>query len=420
MRKLMVWGFIVLCAGLLMTTSSALAGGSLTQIPPSQFTTVKLGNESHGQFRGVGSYQFTSLSQANTPKDMYYSPTTKWTYALDNFNVFKHVKEQVLAAFDTKGKQMWKVSVPGDGYRQLIIGPDNILYVYVLPSINLQAKEPNLLYAFDLKGQLKWKYVFEEPQQMFVPVWALGPQSSFYTVTNNSIVCIQNGKLVWEMQVPTYTNSLNLLQTKTWDILVDGNGSLFMQDEEGWVEKRDAKQQLVWRAQLGSDILGLVGDDRYLISYQHMKHQYYDAATGKPVASPNLDYAALDRSMLPNDRKGGFYAPEKIDKNGVASGNGIVKFNEKGQVIWHYKIRFSGYSSIRELMSDAQGNAYFLDNGGHLYSVDPNGNERFIVLSKDEKETRGTYLPLYVSPEGVAVSSNGDVGMYRIAAIMRK
>lgn len=92
----------------------------------------------------------------------------------------------------------------------------------------------------------------------------------------------------------------------------------------------------------------------------------------------------------------------------------VRRFNDKGQIIWHYKMRFSGYASIDpfSLTSDDQGNAYFLDNGGHLYSVDPEGNERFIVFSNTTDLP--AYASLYVSPDGVAVSSNGVTGMYMV------
>lgn len=417
MFKIIVRSFIVFCMGLLVLTPTASAVGKLKMIPPNQFTTLKIDGQSHGQFRGYPSFKFTSLSKTTAPKDVYYSPVTKLTYALGNFNFdfFKGVDEEdALFAFDSSGKLTWKATIPEEGYQQLIPG-QNSLYVYVLPSIPFGATEPNVLYAFDLKGKLKWKYKFSEPQQMFSPVWEAGPRDSFYTVTNDALVCIQDGKLAWEMKVPSRLNELDLMQTTIVSVLVDRSGNLYIQDEVGWVEKRDTKQRLVWKKKLGLISMELVGNDDYLVAYRHMKHYYFNTNTGDLVTNPKIDYATFNRLTLPNDGKGGFYAAEKEDSHGLLAGNGIVKFNEKGQIIWHYKLRFSGYASIAygTLMSDKQGNAYFLDNGGHLYSVDPNGNERFIVLTKD---IGGAYSPLYVSPEGVAVSSNGDVGTYRIAA----
>jgi hypothetical protein len=118
------------------------------------------------------------------------------------------------------------------------------------------------------------------------------------------------------MKVPTYTNTLELLQTTIRDIQVDRNGNMYIQDEDGWIEKRDAMQRLVWRAELGTDLFGLVGNDSYIITYDHLQHKYYAADTGKLVASPKLDYTSFDRDELPNDTKGGFYAPEKTNPNG--------------------------------------------------------------------------------------------------------
>ncbi|WP_336776840.1 outer membrane protein assembly factor BamB family protein [Paenibacillus sp. MMO-58] len=404
--------FIILCMGILMAASSVSATGTLTQIPVSQFTTIKIDGQSHGQFRGNAAFLFDSLAPEITPKELYYSPITKWTYALDNFNVFKGVDEDVLFAFDSSGKLAQKTIIQEQGYQQLIPGKDT-LFVYVLPSIMLHAAKPNVLYAFDLKGKLKWKYTFTEPQQMFSPVWQTGPQDAFYTVTSDAIVCIRDGKLAWKMKVPSITNNLNLKQVTTVSLRVDSSGNVYILDQNGWIEKRDIKQQLVWREKLGSALFEVIGNDRYLVSSQHLKHTYFDANTGKRVKEPKIDYASYNRFTLPNDRKGGFYAPEKEDSYGLPSGNGVVKFNEKGQIIWHYKLRFSGYSSIAplSLMSDDQGNVYFLDNGGHLYSLDSNGNERFIVLTRDINRS---YTPLYVSPEGVAVSANGDAGIYKV------
>ncbi len=413
MSQIIARSFMIISALFLICSNPVIAKGTLKQIPPSQFTALNINGESHGQFRGYRSFKFRSLSQDTTPKDLYYSPKTKLTYGLGNFHVFKGVDEDALFAFDTSGKQKWKVVIEERGYQQLIPAQDGTFYVYVLPSITLDATTPNVLYAFDLNGRIKWKYTFSEPQQMFSPVWLAGLHDSFYTVTNDSLVCIQNGKMVWEIKQPTIMNGLDLKQTMLVSIHVDHSGNIYTRDQDGWVEKRDEEHRLIWKEKLGLDQIGLVGRDRYLLAFQHTKHVYYSAETGKAVKNPDIGYTDFDRFQLPNDGKGGFYAAEKLDSYGLPAGNGIVKFNDKGQIIWHYKMRFNGYAAINfsSLMSDNKGNAYFLDNGGHLYSVDPNGNERFIVLTKD---ISGSYLSLYVSEDGVAVSSNGDVGTYMI------
>lgn len=405
---------IILCLGMLILSSGAFADGSMKQIPSKQFTTLKINGQSHGQFRGSSSFKFISLSQSAAPKDIYYSPVTKWTYALGDFNVFRGIDEDALYAYDSAGRQKWKVSIPEQGYQQLIPGQDNTLFVYVFPT-TMQVlggdDVPKVLYAFDLKGKLKWKYIFPEGERFIDHTWATGHQGSFYAVTNQSIVCIENGKLVWEVSEPVVSSDENLELSDVVSLAEDRSGSLYIKDVEGWVEKWDKQQRKVWREKIGLDLIELVSNDEYIISYNHTSHRYFSTNTGKLVKNPKLDYRDFDRSMLPNDGKGGFYAPEKEDEHGLPAGNGIVKYNDQGKVIWHYKMRFSGYASIDTLMSDQYGNVYFLDNGGRLYSLDSNGNERYIVLARDIN--RG-YFPLYVSPEGVAVSSNGDVGAYMV------
>ncbi|EFM09487.1 hypothetical protein PaecuDRAFT_3534 [Paenibacillus curdlanolyticus YK9] len=414
--KTVLRSFIILSLLFAIGSNLVAAQGTLQQIPPSQFAPLNIKGINQGQFRGTTSFTFTSLSQGTMPKDIYYSPTSKLTYGLGNFEVFKGIDEDALFAFDAAGKQRWKAAIPEEGYQQLIPGQDETLYVYVFPSIMLKATKPNVLYAFDLNGKLKWKYTFPELQQMF-SMDAVALKDAFYTKTNDSLVCIQNGAIAWELKLPTLINELDRLQTTIISIDVDRLGNIYLLDRDGWLEKRDAKRQVVWKEKIGTDAsLKLVSKDQYILAAQHMKHVYYSVTTGKVVKSPKVDYTDYDRFALPNDRKGGFYAAEKEDSYGLPAGNGIIKFNEKGQVLWHYKIRFSGYAKIRwaSLMSDNQGNAYFLDNGGHLYSVDPNGNERFIVLTK---AVGSAYLPLYVSQDGVAAASNGDVGTYMIKSV---
>ncbi|GGG60164.1 hypothetical protein [Paenibacillus radicis (ex Gao et al. 2016)] len=419
MSKLAIRSFLLLSIVLLLLASNQVyAQGTLKQIPTSQFTTLKINGQNHGQFRGSLSFKFNSLSLVTQPKDLYYSPKTKLTYSLGNFNVFKNVNENVLKAFDTSGKLKWKVNIQEEGYQSLIYGEEDILFVHVTPLNMINRTEPNVLYAFDLNGHMKWKYIFPEAQQMFLPIWHVGPKGAFYTITNDAIVCIQDGKMKWEVKMPTKINELDQMHTSIVSIFVDGTGNLYTKDVEDWVEKRDPDHRLVWKRNLGSGRLELVGGDQYFLSIKHTSLRYYSTKTGNSVNSPVIDYKEFDGDRIPNDTKGGFYAAEKEDSIGLSSGNGVVKFNEKGQILWHYKMRFNGYASVAtgSLRSDSQGNVYFLDNGGRLYSLDSNGNERFIVLTRD---IGGSFSPLYVSPDGTAVSSNGDVGTYMITSIKK-
>jgi len=91
----------------------------------------------------------------------------------------------------------------------------------------------------------------------------------------------------------------------------------------------------------------------------------------------------------------------------VRSNRGITQIDSKGTAIWEYKLRLNGYYSVLSLLSDSKGNAYIIDNGSSVFSVDPSGKERFALIAKNKKSIHD----IAVDEKGTLYLVNTETGV---------
>lgn len=79
--------------------------------------------------------------------------------------------------------------------------------------------------------------------------------------------------------------------------------------------------------------------------------------------------------------------------------------------IWYYE-KEDGYFYVSiYTQSDDQGNVYFSDSGGNLFSLTPDGGERFVWKANNSNMSE---LPFYVSRDGAVYGYSVGVGIFRI------
>ncbi|CAK4841634.1 unnamed protein product [Aphanomyces euteiches] len=108
----------------------------------------------------------------------------------------------------------------------------------------------------------------------------------------------------------------------------------------------------------------------------------------------------MQELKLPHDHKGGHYiGNQKWD-------------NTHNQPLWTYR-KEAGYSFVSIFtQSDDEGNVYFTDYGGNLFSVDPNGNKRFELKANDSQMSSSSFI---VTGDGAVYGFSLDMGVFRIS-----
>ncbi|MUT66948.1 PQQ-binding-like beta-propeller repeat protein [Paenibacillus sp. NEAU-GSW1] len=388
---------ITICILLMFIAIPAVFAASLKQLPSDQSKPITIDGIVQAQMRGSDHFQVKAqLAPDGLTRDIYYSDKNKLIYGVNDYT------DEVFA-YDEDGEQAWSYTIEERGYARML-ATENAIYVFVITSIFFEDVNdiPAVLYSFKPDGTINWKYTFAEPHQDYdFPAIHIDSKGMVYVQTKNSIAGIKDGKVVWE-----YKNNFNI-----YDLFSDSKGNLFFETNDYVLYKIDAQKKIQWKKSIGEGRLALLSDERYIIHTNHLKTAYIDTKTGKTVSSSAIQTKIYDGKLMPNDGKGNRYEPEKLDPYKMPSGNGLVKVDESGKILWHYKIRFSGYSAVRSVASDQYGNVYFNDNGGNLYSLDSNGNERFIIIVKDKGLS---YFDLYASPKGKVIATNSKLGLYRI------
>lgn len=320
-----------------------------------------------------------------------------------------------MIAVNAKGKKLWEHSYAEPGWYQLIMGADGTIYAYKSAGYSfMEDNKPGKVLAFDSKGELKWQYSFAEHKDIFFSFAVGDDRGNLITLAEDGIISIApGGKINWinrdilvMEQEPgfslSFPNVLRMMADKAGHIFVGTNDMLYALDRNGQIKwQRELDQTRFWNlysADNGNDVAAVFGNRIVVL----------DGETG--AALPDQDWRqVLRKNDFAGDGKGGFYTMNEVK----GSLDGIAKTDISGIKRWQYKIRFPGYREAYGLQSDQAGNVYFLDNGGSVYSLDPNGNERFILI------VRGNYGHLVVGADQAVYTANEKIGLVRISPVSR-
>ncbi|MFD2329543.1 PQQ-binding-like beta-propeller repeat protein [Cohnella sp. GCM10020058] len=125
-----------------------------------------------------------------------------------------------------------------------------------------------------------------------------------------------------------------------------------------------------------------------------------DLKSGKLTKVTKPTAAQLDL-ILPKAGNGRYY---------VEANRGIAQIDTTGKTIWEYPLRFNGYYTVMSLLSDSKGNVYIQDNGGSVFSLDPAGKERYVLVVKN----MGSISEILVDGNGTLYVVDTEMGVLAI------
>ncbi|WP_168123951.1 stalk domain-containing protein [Paenibacillus sp. HB172176] len=256
------------------------------------------------------------------------------------------------------------------------------------------------LVAFNEDGLKIWSYSFDTNKTLpFTRGFAGDSNGNFIVTTVDGLLSIHpDGKINWiNSKIQQVTKDI-FTKSNIAQITTDERGGVFVKSTDDVLYALGADGQVLWQKKTEGT---LAAENGYIYALSEQGLQVYESANGNEIdasiAKPSLSL------QLPNDHRGGYY---------IESEHGISKINSKGEVQWTYDIRESGYRSAYPLTSDTEGNIYFSNNGGSVYALDPNGNERFILYIQNHTST---YSDIVTDSVGTVFVLNDEVGFAAIA-----
>lgn len=271
-----------------------------------------------------------------------------------------------IRASSPEGKILWSYNLPTpSGLKYAALGADGTVYAF--EGGDSYYKTKGAVFAFNQDGTVKWTYELKDIESLEFSRFAGDANGNFIFETKEGIVSLSpSGTVNWtntgilrkvnQSDDFTFTNISSLIPDSRGNIVVDTFEGIYLLDGSG---------KLQWKNDSSGSVY--VSGDRIFALAAEGLHSY-DIASGKEL-QVNPEEIPLD-SALPTDHESGYY---------ISVENGIAKIDGTGNKLWTYEIRESGYRSAYGLVSDVDGNVYFTNNGGSVYSLDKNGRERFIL-----------------------------------------
>lgn len=359
------------------------------------------------KLRGHRNFQVAWLKEMKQAIDMAMSPDHTRVYVANANSV---------VSFSLSGKVQWKVVLPktdSSGYN-LQIGEDGTVYALSQPTLFqlFEERSPVRITALSPAGKWLWNRTVESFHG-FVSNYG-DSRGTLILNTADGIAAIRDGRTVWtndSIQQPfRISPESELVFSNIMGIFADTGGTTFVETIED-IHALDETGNIIWSRSVGSLGHYLVQNGKYLLSVSPSgSWSLLEAATGKELPARLIDPLWVKETGWAHDGQGAIYAGNYY----FGERNGISKIDPQGKVLWSYKLRFSGYEETSGHVSDRSGNLIFSDNGGRLYSLDRNGNERFMLVQLSGSPTRSV-----VDNAGNVYALINGTGLIKISAKAR-
>lgn len=312
------------------------------------------------KFRGTGNFKISWRIPSTIPLHIIRD---------DSGNMFYSDTDGIYSV-DPYGNTLWSYKLPTPhGLKYVNLGVDGTIYAFEAGDEYYQTN--GSVFAFNKDGSVKWVYELDKLKTIEFSSSFVGDiYGNFIVETISGIVSINpKGFINW-----TNTNILketkvteNLTESNIAQLNADSNGNIFVTTRDNKIYCLDAKGQIKWETEQ-LDLGQLYFSENVIYSLSNKGLYILDDSTGKESNMPPKEIPLT--IALPTDHMGGFYVPTNY---------GIEKIDKDGNKLWKYEIRDIGYRDAYNLTSDTDGNIYFTNNGGSVYSLDKDGRERFVL-----------------------------------------
>ncbi|MFB9279609.1 PQQ-binding-like beta-propeller repeat protein [Cohnella cellulosilytica] len=232
------------------------------------------------------------------------------------------------------------------------------------------------------------RFIFPE----FTTSSAMDSRDNLITVTSGNLISLSpQGELNWAVpdigewtatitQIADY--SFTWYKTSLTELIVDSRDNVLALTDSDYAYYLSRNGELLWQKQLDRSskdwsASGFIpATDQWVRAYGNPspRVEILDLKSGKLTKVNKPTTAQLDL-VLTKAGKGKYYVEAK---------RGIVQIDASGKTLWEYPLRLNGYYTVGAMLSDSKGNVYIKDNGGSVFSLDPAGNERFVLIVKNK------------------------------------
>ncbi|WP_391572111.1 PQQ-binding-like beta-propeller repeat protein [Cohnella sp.] len=303
-------------------------------------TSTKAISKSDGRELWTHDY---SDSDTNFPKD--WGLSAQGTLFTIRQNIFDNTVDHRIDLIDRSGKVKSSYTLPHDRF----ILPDFITYSAMDSRDNLVTVASGNLISLSPQGELNWAV----------------PDIGEWTATTTEVA---DFSFTWH-------------KTSLTEVIIDSRDNVLALTDSDYAYYLSNTGKLLWQKQLDRSTKSwsasgyIPATDQWVRAYgnPNPRVEILDLKSGKLTKVNKPTAAQLDLVMT-KAGKGKYYVKAK---------RGIAQIDASGKTLWEYPLRLNGYYTVGALLSDSKGNVYIKDNGGSVFSLDPAGNERFVLIVKN-------------------------------------
>jgi len=330
----------------------------------------------------------------------------------DKGSVYYFDKNGTLLWNYTSDRQILSVAASSDG-SYVVAGGGQF---YAIGTYGPAGNDNGMVYFFDGKGNLLWKYDTNRPYVMSVAVSSDGSYVAVGTETD-ILYFDKQGKLLWSYSVP---------QTNIHPVAISPDGSYVATKDEATVELFDKQGKLLWNhtaghgtqedTSAGSLYLTMSSDGRYVITSDYSDGILVFDDSGNIVLARSTGTHLFYESISSN----GSFIAASAQQWGQSDPGGLYLYTKDGTLLWHYSdsaintisadgshvlAGIDGYQGPTLFFFDRQGNLLWNNMAGgiHAVSLSSNGN---LAVAGASSEQYGTSSLSFFNNNTTAIIPN--------------
>ncbi len=392
------------------TASNESSSGQLARLPIDHdqtvgFVTYDLSGEpteSQPKLRGGDNFKIKWRVNIELPTNLVIG---------SNENAYVVGVDRVLRSFDIQGKERWNKKLDTNWLTYLAFGKDGTLYAVSGGDPLNDGQWKGEIYAFSELGKLKWSAIFTNQMSYYECSFTGDKEGNFIIGTRDGITSFnRSGKINWVKKgIVKLDNLKYIFGNNIRAIRCDWRDNIYISTDDDEIISLDNKGNQRWKALLPMGEYDFtVTVDGNLYFDDGSATAMVDGRTGKTFGAKDMLKKRVKTPARPSRWSRGTYV--KNDKGE----SGITAKDNFGNVKWRYNSDIDVVGEIEAIRADASGNVFFDDYSGNIYSLDKNGNERFILIRKNSYVT-GTEF--FVSEQGDLICSSDGMGLCCVGKI---
>ncbi len=362
------------------------------------------------QFRGYQNFQ-VDWSAAIT--DSYHAK-------LDGNQLLLLNTDFVKAISKSNGRELWSLYY-NDSLSLRHWGQSSNGTIFTIRSHFSNNKVDAKVEFINRNGHVKSSYIIPaDPFTLsgFIRTAALDSQDNLIIVAGGRLVSFSpKGSMNWVNPRPVnwqvVTSAIgdtifSRIEDDVSEIIVDSRDNVLVINNSNYAFYLNNTGEILWEKQLDKapkdwSASGYIEEtNQWVRAFGNptAKVEILDLKSGKLTKVNKPSTAQLDLVMI----KGG------NGKYYVQSNRGITQIDASGKALWEYRLRLNGYTTAVSILSDSKGNVYIRDTGGSVFSLDPAGNERFVLIVKNKNSLHN----IIVDEKGTLYLIDANLGVLAI------